>query len=268
MTTHLAKVRRRKAEPALARLRISLGCLLLAGLLTMCSKGPSPANPTGDLYLQLEATVGPAPLVLNTGTYPNGNGEQFSISAFKYYLSNVKLTRRDGTHYAVPDSYFLVDAAVGTSQHLVLPAVPTGEYTGLSFVVGVDSARNVAGAQTGALDPVHGMFWDWNSGYIFMRLEGTSSASATGRLLFAIMGFQKPYNALRTIAPAFGGATVTVSPDHQPEIHLSVDVQKMFTGPAPVRFAEVYDSEGGPSAVRVADNYAAGMFTLEHIHPN
>ena len=82
------------------------------------------------------------------------------------------------------------------------------------------------------------------------------------------MGFQRPYSTLRTIAPAFGSATVTVSPDHQPEIHLGVDVQKMFSGPAPVRFADVYDSEGGPSSVRVADNYAAGMFTLEHIHPN
>jgi hypothetical protein len=243
--------------------------LLLAGALGGCAKAPAPAaSPSGSLYLELEPTVGAAPLLLNAGTYPNGNGEQFTVSAFKYYLSNVKLRRADGSQYAVPDSYFLVDAAQPASQHIALAQVPAGTYTGLSFVVGVDSARNVAGAQTGALDPVHGMFWDWNSGYVFMRLEGTSPASATGRLLFAVMGFQRPYNALRTIAPPFGGASVTVSPGHEPEIHLGVDVQKMFSGPAPVRFAQVYDSEGGPSAVRVADNYAAGMFTVEHIHAN
>ena len=251
--------------------RFGLALLLMLATwyaLSGCSKGPAPATPTGNLYLELEPSVGTAPLVLNTVAYPNGNGEQFTISTFKYYLSNVRLQRRDGTQYTVPDSYFLVDAAQSASQHLALPSVPAGDYTGLSFTVGVDSARNVAGAQTGALDPVNGMFWDWNSGYIFMRLEGTSSASATGRLLFAIMGFQKPFNTLRTITPAFGGATVTVSPDHEPEIHLSVDVQKMFAGPSPVRFADVYDSEGGPSSVRVANNYAAGMFALEHIHPN
>ncbi len=249
------------------RLRLGLGCLLVA-VASGCSRAPGPASPTGDLYLELEPSVGPAPLLLNGPAYPNGNGEQFTVSTFKYYLSNVKLRRADGSQYAVPDSYFLVDAAAPASAHIALRQVPAGTYSGLSFVVGVDSARNVAGAQTGALDPANGMFWDWNAGYVFVRLEGTSPASATGRLRFSIIGFQRPYNALRTIAPAFGGATVVVSPDHQPEIHLGVDVQKLFSGPAPIRFADVYDSEGGPSAVRVADNYAAGMFTLEHIHPN
>ncbi len=250
------------------RLRSALCFLAFCWLVSSCSKGPEPASPTGDLFLELEPTVGAAPLVLNTVAYSNGNGEQFTISTFKYYLSNIKLKRSDGSEYAVPDSYYLVDAAVDASQHVALKQVPVGDYQGLSFSVGVDSARNVAGAQTGALDPANGMFWDWNAGYIFMRLEGTSVASATGRLLFNILGFQGPYNALRTVAPPFQGAKVAVSPGHEPEIHLSVDVQKMFAGPSPVRFAEVYDSEGGPSAVRVADNYAAGMFTLEHIHPN
>ncbi|MGI4865930.1 MAG: MbnP family protein [Janthinobacterium lividum] len=252
-------------------LRAASGLLtwgLAWGLVGGCQKGPEPASPTGDLYLELEPTVGQAPLVLNTGMYPNGNGEQFTISTFKYYLSNVTLQRRDGTHYTVPDGYFLVDAAQSASQHIALKDVPAGEYTGLSFVVGVDSARNVAGAQTGALDPVNGMFWDWNSGYVFVRLEGTSPASATGRLRFAIMGFQKPYNALRTVAPSFGGATVTVSSDHEPEIHLNVDAQKLFTGPSPIHFATMYEAENGPNAMLVANNYAAGMFTVEHIHPN
>ena len=251
------------------RLLTGLGGLLAGGLLSSCHKSPAaPAAQFGDVFLELEPSVGTAPLTLNAPAYPNGNGEQFTVSTFKYYLSDVRLLRADGSHYAVPDGYFLVDAADEVSQHVALRRVPAGDYTGLSFVVGVDSARNVAGAQTGALDPVHGMFWDWNAGYVFMRLEGASAASATGRVRFSIIGFQRPYNALRTISPAFKGATLTASPDHQPEIHLNVDVQKMFTGPTPVRFADVYDSEGGPSAVRVADNYAAGMFTLEHIHPN
>lgn len=244
-----------------------LGLLLLGGLAAGCAKAPEPAA-TGNLYLELEPTVGTAPLVPGPTVYPTGNGEQFTISTFKYYLSNLKLHRADGTHYAVPDGYFLVDAGQAASQHVALHGIPAGTYTGLSFVVGVDSARNVAGAQTGALDPVNGMFWDWNSGYIFVRLEGTSPASATGRYKYAIRGFQRPFNTLRTIVPAFGGATVAVSPGHEPEIHLAVDVQKMFVGPAPVRFATVYDSEGGPSSVQLANNYAAGMFTVEHIHPN
>lgn len=245
-----------------------LAVLVGWGLVSGCAKAPEPAAATGNLYLELEPTVGAAPLVPGPTAYSNGNGEQFTISTFKYYLSSVQLQRADGTHYAVPDGYFLVDAAQPASQHVALHGIPAGTYTGLSFVVGVDSARNVAGAQTGALDPVNGMFWDWNSGYIFVRLEGTAAASATGRYKYAIMGFQRPFNTLRTISPAFGSATLEVSPAHEPEVHLEVDVQKMFVGPTPMRFADVYDSEGGPSSVQIANNYAAGMFTVEHIHPN
>ncbi|WP_316930094.1 MbnP family protein, partial [Hymenobacter sp. IS2118] len=47
------------------------------------------------------------------------------------------------------------------SQLLALKDIPVGDYQSVSFTVGVDSARNVAGAQTGALDPNNGMFWTW-----------------------------------------------------------------------------------------------------------
>jgi hypothetical protein len=155
------------------------------GLVSGCAKGPEPAANTGNLYLELEPTVGTAPLVLGSTAYPTDNGEQFTISTFKYYLSSVKLQRTDGTQYTVPDGYFLVDAAQPASQHVALHDIPAGTYTGLSFVVGVDSARNVAGAQTGALDPVKGMFWDWNSGSKAPRLPPPPAATSTPSWVFS-----------------------------------------------------------------------------------
>jgi hypothetical protein len=51
------------------------------------------------------------------------------------------------------------------------------DITGIRFLLGVDSARNVSGIQTGALDPARGMFWTWNSGYVMAKIEGSSPSA-------------------------------------------------------------------------------------------
>ena len=134
----------------------ALAALTLAG----CKKDDeTPANQVGTVSLAFEQAVGTAPLVLSTQTYTTPAGDQFKITTFKQYISNIKLTKTDGSTYAVPESYYLMDAAVPASQELALKDIPVGDYKSLTFTVGVDSARNVAGAQTGALDPNNGMFW-------------------------------------------------------------------------------------------------------------
>jgi hypothetical protein len=67
--------------------------------------------------------------------------------------------------------------------------------------LGVDSIRNVSGIQTGALDPLKGMFWTWNSGYVMAKLEGSSesSNSAGNRFTYHIGGFRPGMNVLKTI---------------------------------------------------------------------
>jgi hypothetical protein len=241
-------------------------------LLTGCQKNEaSPANQTGEVDIEFEHTVGTAPLVLNKQTYSTLAGDQFTVSTFKYYISNLKLTKTDGTQYAVPESYYLVNSDVSSSQHLAIKNVPTGDYKALTFTIGVDSVRNVSGAQTGALDPTNTMFWSWNSGYIFTKLEGTSPQSKeTGNtLMFHIGGFKSPNNTIRTVTPAFpSGINLLVRADHSPEIHYNVDVLRMFSGPNTIRFGSLSTSMGGPTSVQVANNYAQGMFSVEHIHAN
>ena len=150
------------------------------------------------------------------------------------------------------------------SKHFTIPNVPVGDYTGITFTIGVDSLRNVAGAQSGALDPSNNMFWSWNTGYIFLKMEGTSPESPSKALVFHVGGFMKPYNAIRTVSPSFNGKTVTVRPNHTPEIHLQADVLKLFTG---MRLADTGSTShsAGANAVRIANNYSAGMVTVEHI---
>ncbi len=261
--------------------RFSISTLAYAVVLTTltlagCNKDDeTPASQTGTVSLEFEQTVGAAPLTLNTQSYATPAGDQFKITTFRQYISNIKFTKTDGSTYAVPESYYLVDAAVPASQGLALKDIPAGDYKSLTFTVGVDSARNVSGVQTGALDPNNAMFWTWNSGYIYTKLEGTSpqaphpAGAAEGGLVFHIGGFKSPNNTIRTVTLPFpAGTNLLVRTDHAPEVHLNVDVMKMFTGPTTVRFATLSNTMGGANSVLVANNYAAGMFSIEHIHAN
>lgn len=61
-----------------------------------------------------------------------------------------------------------------------LKNIPAGEYKEIRFLLGVDSLKSIAPAseRTGVLDPADRWRWKsyrmWNSGYIFVKVEGTS----------------------------------------------------------------------------------------------
>ncbi|RPD45745.1 hypothetical protein DNI29_16440 [Hymenobacter sediminis] len=228
------------------------------------------APPTGKVVLEFDHVVGNQALDLETTTYTNAAGNPFTVNTFNYYISNIKLTQADGTVWSETESYHLVKESDASSQQVTLQQVPAGKYTRLTFTIGVDSARNVAGAQAGALEPRNGMFWTWNSGYIFTKLEGRSEqAPGNKALIFHIGGFKAPNNTIRTISPALpGNAPLQVQASHDLQVHLKVDVLGMFNGPTPndnIDFRTLYDVMGGREAVRLADNYAAGMFRIDYV---
>ncbi|MCB2377851.1 hypothetical protein LGH70_09680 [Hymenobacter sp. BT635] len=248
---------------------VFLGFILSAAAsLTSCTDDKDVAPVAGQMTLQLEHVAGSAPLTLNgTAPYKTAAGDDFTVTTFRYYISNIKLGKADGTEFVQPESYYLIDEAKADSKIFTIPNVPAGDYTKLTFTIGVDSARNVAGAQTGALAPSD-MFWKWDSGYIYTKLEGRSAQSPSGGILFHIGGFKKPNNTIRTVSPALGSSSIRVRNGSTPTVHLKADVLKMFTGPNTVRFATLSSTMGGPDAMLIADNQAAGMFTVAHIQSN
>ena len=127
----------------------------------------------------------------------NAVGESLKITKLKYYVSNFVLTNADGTIYTVPQDscYFLIDESDPATHEPALK-VPEGEYKTLTFTVGVDSLRNTMdiSKRTGVLDPATtaaDMYWGWNSGYIFFKVEGTSPViTAAGNVFqYHIGGF-------------------------------------------------------------------------------
>ncbi|GEP93788.1 MbnP family protein [Chitinophaga cymbidii] len=219
----------------------------------------------GTMELEFRNVAGNQPLTLNTATYQNAEGENFTISAFKYYLSNFSLVKMDNSEVKLPAAYFLVDQANEASRVIKL-AAPKGEYRAVKFLVGVDSTRNVSGAQTGALDVVHGMFWSWNSGYIMAKLEGYSPASTApeNRLTFHIGGFRKENSAIQEVlltAPI----SLTVESGRLPQLMIDADALAWFNQPFPIKFATTSTIHvPGEDAAKIAANYR-NMFRITSV---
>ncbi|GAA0542167.1 hypothetical protein GCM10009415_25280 [Chitinophaga japonensis] len=201
-------------------------------------------------------------MVLREQTYINAAGESYNITAFKYYISNFGLINTAGEEQLLPPEYYLVNEDSAQSKTITLQQLPAGHYQGISFLVGVDSVRNVSGAQTGALDPVNGMFWTWNSGYIMAKLEGTSpvSTAPANLIQYHIGGFKGAYNALRRVTLTFPQA-LELAADSEAALHLQADAEAWFQ-PNAVSFASLPAIHTpGAQAAAIADNYK-NMFSI------
>lgn len=228
---------------------------------------PTPANnDNGTATIMFEHKFGQNNFVLGT-EYTNGSNEKITFATVKYYISNIKLTKTDNTVWSQPDSYYLVDVSSAASTKLSLSNIPAGSYKSITYTIGVDSTRNVSGAQTGALDPANTMFWSWNSGYIFMKFEGTSPQAPANTFSYHIGGFSGANNAIRTNTINFSTTNLEVKSGATPMVHLSTNVQKVFDGLGATISVATFDKTHmpGQQAVKVADNFA-GAISLDHIH--
>ncbi|MFY7707824.1 MAG: MbnP family protein [Flavobacteriales bacterium] len=251
------------------------GVLAASILLFSCKKDeeenttPTPVTPTvtyGEMELEMEHFFGENNFALNSA-FTTAAGEQVTFTTAKYYISNIALTKADGSTWRQEESYHLVDLSSPSSAMVHIHDVPTGDYTGLTFTVGVDSTRNVSGAQDGALSVSNNMFWSWNSGYIFVKLEGSSPASSTGSFTYHLGGFQGANKALNTGNFNFGPAMLMIRENAAPVVHMMIDVAQTFDNSAtPLSVAATSNVHmPGANAKLVAGNFFSGI-EFDHIH--
>ncbi len=172
------------------------------------------------------------------------------MTKLKYYVSNFVLTNVNETQYTVPQDscYFLIDESVSSAHHAELK-LPEGEYKTLTFMIGVDSLRNTKdiSERTGVLDPAGDaadMYWGWNSGYIFFKIEGTSPliADMGNAFMYHVGGFggyntATPNNLKTVTLDLTTGGTPKVKLNKETNIHLMADVLKVVNGSTNISFA-------------------------------
>lgn len=220
-------------------MKIVLKCLLpLLLLLSACKKDKIASGETGEASIVFENYVGQNELLLNQQLYSNANGDSFLVTKYMYYVTDVNFIKADGTSVSHDDYKFLINAEDPTTLNNLLKGIPAGTYTSIGLTLGVDSVHNVSGAQTGVLDPIHGMFWDWNTGYIMAKLEGNSpqSTAPMNKLSFHLGGFSGSLSVVKKVS--FPLATpLVITKDKKPIIKFRSDLNKWFEGDFVVDFA-------------------------------
>ena len=190
---------------------------------------PTPAPTTGTVKVEYDFVWGmsAAPFSLNQELTHPLTGDLLTFSQYRFYLSNIRLLRSDGTWWTEPESYRIISAADVAGSTFTIPDVPAGNYTAMAYTLGVDSTRNVSGAQTGALAPANGMFWSWNTGYIMIKVEGTSPQSPNGGFSFHLGGFQGPNSIVTPRESSFGSSTLTVG-GAQPTVKFRANAARLW----------------------------------------
>lgn len=226
------------------------------------------------LSIEFDNIVGQSDLQLLTGIYTNSSGEKFSVNKLKYYISNISLTNISGKVYTIPQdsSYFLMDESV---RNRAVVYLPEGIYSTLKFTIGVDSLRNTKdiSERTGVLDPAGAaadMYWGWNSGYIFFKMEGTSSSITTADHLFNyhVGGFggysTATVNNLKNISIDLSArGVVKVVAGRTPNVHLFVDLLKIFDAETKIQLSQLNMVHSAAAGIPIAANYST-MFVHDH----
>ncbi|HRI30884.1 MAG TPA: hypothetical protein PLQ21_05095, partial [Candidatus Kapabacteria bacterium] len=235
------------------------------------------ATKTGSIILEFDNVAGDDEFTFNK-EYTNAAGEKFTTTILKYYISNISLVTTSGTVYTVPQdiSYFLVDESVPTSTKVKLSNIPEGDYKEVRYTVGVDSVRSTMPIEKrqGALDMSgqgKDMYWEWNSGYIFFKMEGSSPAinEVENNFRFHIGGFggysAQTINNIKTVTLSMGTTPATVRSDIAPEVHILADILRVFSGNRTIELAKNPSYMFSRSSVDIANNYM-NMFSFDHVH--
>ncbi|HEY0395283.1 MAG TPA: MbnP family copper-binding protein [Candidatus Elarobacter sp.] len=162
----------------------------LAAFALLAFAGAAPAAPQ-HVTLRFAAMAGDAPVACAAPLRGVGSrGSTVLLEDLRFYVSDVRLVGADGreTPLALDDDggwqshgVALLSWCADGRPDLhdgIAGSVPPGDYRGVRFTLGVPDALNHADA-TLADAPLNvtGMFWSWQDGYKFLRLDLRTAAA-------------------------------------------------------------------------------------------
>lgn len=129
--------------------------LLLLSLISVVARGQSVVT------IHHKVTLGDAKVVLGEWQKSDSN-VSIRIDNLRWYVSLPPAGKKGSKAW-------LLDLADSSSLDQQMSRPVNNK---ISLLFGVDSAIQVGGVGTGALDPLRGMYWTWQTGYVQWKMEG------------------------------------------------------------------------------------------------
>ena len=186
------------------------------------------------------------PLVAGEKYLFNSDSSWVQIDEFKFYIVYSPFFSDETTSGST--IIHLVDLNDTSSYSLPFTQDGLKNSAFFDFAIGLDSATTMSTKFTGALDPVLGMYWAWNTGYIHFKLEGKSNMVPTinKEFQYHIGGYSG-----RNATQKWLSSKITIKND-QPII--VVDLASFFREIVPVKDKSTIMIPG-KDAVLIADGY-------------
>ncbi|NMH26846.1 MbnP family protein [Flavobacterium silvaticum] len=230
----------------------------------------------GSLILEFDNVYGADDLALGQIQSANSEGESLNISQLKYIVSNIVLTKSDGTTYVYPksDSYFIVDETDEETSELLLTDVPAGDYVSVSFGIGIDEQQYALGLDVlpefALLAQNEGLLGDWADGFTQFYMSGNFSSATIAQTPFdvSVGSNQSEFNyvSVNLTLPQQALVRTTITP----EVHIFADASKVLDG---INALPLESHVSGDSAnvsdetsiLQISTNIES-MFQVNHVH--
>ncbi len=181
--------------------------------------------------------------------YPYKN-DSVEIATLKFYISGIKFYSNDELIDETVKKHHLIDLENPPSLYILHTDEKHTKFNRIQFSIGVDSITSESGVFGGDLDPVNGMYWTWQSGYINFKLEGKSKLcpSRKNQFTFHIGGYQYPYNSIQNLNFSIAGSN---------DIVIDIDVSSLLNQ---LKLTELYEvMSPNEKAVEMAQKIAAAF---------
>lgn len=120
------------------------------------------------------------------------------LETLRFYISDIVPNQESIAFSHTQKKHYLMDAEQPDGLSIILENVNSNSLDFLEFTFGIDSITQIKGPMGNDLDPIHGMYWTWQTGFIHLKMEGTFSGCSSRKKKFQyhIGGFENPWNTI------------------------------------------------------------------------
>ncbi len=213
----------------------------------------------GRLELSFEHVFGDSELNLGDAN-ESAAGSLVQVNTLRYWVSNVVLVNTDGDVYRLPSSFYLVERTETNDRTVIaLDGIPDGTYTTLRMGIGVDADHNHSlDLFEGELSTEVDMHWDWNTGFIFLKLEGTHGRTDPRGEFTIHVGNDPMY---QSVSVSLGG--LDIAEGGPAAVRLRVDLASVFDLVELSETSRVIGGTAGSPAEAVISRFAAEFSRID-----